>query len=166
MFDDDDLNYILNFKYKIINEGAKAPIKKNGDIGWDLFCVEDHKFHDVFENGKFQNQKCYELQAGTRRTFKTGISIELPEFYHAILKPRSGLAVKDGIDVLAGVIDNSYRGEILVCLQNLSHHTVRICAGDKIAQMIIVKENEGRFTKVSELSETDRGENGFGSTGK
>ena len=68
--------------------------------------------------------------------------------------------------MLAGVIDNSYRGEVMVCLQNNGQQTVRVCKGDKICQMIIVKENEGWFDEVPDLNETIRGEGGFGSTGR
>lgn len=156
--------HLLSFKYKLLEESGQKPHKKIGDIGWDLFCIEDEDFQDIFDGSKYR--RCYELGAGSRHTFRTGISIELPEGYHSILKPRSGLAVKDGLDVLAGVIDNSYRGEILVCLQNLSNRTVKICSGEKIAQMIIIKEIEGFFTKAEELTQTERGSKGFGSTGK
>lgn len=140
---------LLRFEFKVLHPSAKAPTKKPGDIGWDLSCCGS----DFIEPKE-------------RVVFNTGISIALPDGYHAILKPRSGLAVKHGIDVLAGVIDNSYRGEILVCLQNNGDQTVVIDDGDRIAQMIIVRENEGFFVKVDELSDTDRGSNRFGSSGK
>ena len=152
---------LLDFCWEQLHEDAVAPEKDCGDVGWDLRCIDDG-FQRVYSIDK----SCYELPAGGRHVFHTGLAIELPDGYHGILKPRSGLAVKKGIDVLAGVIDNSYRGEIMICLQNNGAQTVRICAGDKIAQMIIIKECEGRFRRIASVSDTKRGDKGFGSTGR
>ena len=160
--------HLLEFKCKKLDSQAKPPSKSKGDIGWDLSCIEDDSFSIVYSGnfGEREGSNCYELAAGSRHLFKTGIAIELPEGYHGILKPRSGLAVKYGIDVLAGVVDNGWRGDVSICLQNNGSETVKICAGDRIAQMIIVKENEGYFTEVNELSETERQNRGFGSSGR
>jgi dUTP pyrophosphatase len=159
---------LLTFKFQKLNKNAQEPYKELGNIGWDLRCIEDEFFQVIFngEFGKRSAELCYDIPAKNRHVFHTGIAIELPEGYHAILKPRSGLAVKHGVDVLAGVIDNSYRGEIMVCLYNTGGGTVRILPGDKICQMVIVKENEGEFTGVEKLSDTKRGEKGFGSSGR
>lgn len=161
----------LEFKYTKLDPNGRAPEKSDGDVGWDLRCIEDEGFSIPFRSD-YLGQKildknnCYELATGERHVFRTGISIELPQGYHAIFKPRSGLAVKNGIHVMAGVIDNSYRGELLICLLNTGKHTVSICEGDKICQMIIIEEQQGYFTEAKELSETDRGHKGFGSTGR
>lgn len=95
----------------------------------------------------------------------TGVFIEIPEHSVAILKSRSGLSVKNKIEVGAGVIDSSYRGEVMVHLYNhgLSPFTVK--PGDRIAQLLVVPIILGDFHKVEELSSTDRGEKGFGSSG-
>lgn len=159
-------DHLLRFTYKKLHPNAKAPSKKSGDIGWDLKCVSNENFLNVYCGDLEEYIDCVEIPSGRRAVINTGIAIELPVGYHAILKPRSGLAVKNGIDVLAGVVDNSYRGEIMVCLQNNGYKTFRICEGDRIAQMIIVKENEGFFDLVEELSDTNRGEQGFGSSGR
>ena len=97
----------------------------------------------------------------------TGLSIELPEGYAALVCSRSGLAAKHGIQVLnaPGVIDSDYRGEIRVILHNTGYHGVIIRAGDRIAQLMIVPVLSVDWVSVEELSETDRGDGGFGSTG-
>ncbi len=98
---------------------------------------------------------------------KTGLFIELPIGYEAQVRPRSGLAIKKGITVLnsPGTVDADYRGEIGVILVNLSHEDFIIENGERIAQLIIAKHERAEWIEVQELSETSRGEGGFGSTG-
>ncbi|WP_282786661.1 dUTP diphosphatase [Flavobacterium croceum] len=98
---------------------------------------------------------------------KTGLFIELPIGYEAQVRPRSGLALKKGITVLntPGTIDADYRGEIGVILVNLSNEDFIIENGERIAQIIIAKHERAEWIEVQELSETSRGEGGFGSTG-
>jgi dUTP pyrophosphatase len=102
-----------------------------------------------------------------RMIIKTGLFIELPLGYEAQVRPRSGLALKKGITVLnsPGTIDADYRGEIGVILVNLSNDFFDIENGERIAQMVIAKHERAEWLEVKELSETDRGEGGFGSTG-
>ena len=97
----------------------------------------------------------------------TGLFIELPIGYEAQVRPRSGLAAKKGITVLnaPGTIDADYRGEIGVILVNLSSEEFTINNGERIAQLVIAKHERAEWTEVEILSETDRGEGGFGSTG-
>ncbi|MHA7841678.1 MAG: dUTP diphosphatase [Winogradskyella sp.] len=97
----------------------------------------------------------------------TGLYIELPIGYEAQVRPRSGLAAKKGITVLnaPGTVDADYRGEIGVILVNLSNEEFRIQNGERIAQLVIAKHERAEWIEVEELSETDRGEGGFGSTG-
>lgn len=97
----------------------------------------------------------------------TGLFIELPVGYEAQVRPRSGLAAKKGITVLnaPGTIDADYRGEIGVILVNLSHENFTIQNGERIAQLVIAKHERAEWDVVEELTETDRGEGGFGSTG-
>jgi len=98
---------------------------------------------------------------------KTGLSVEIPEGYYGRIAPRSGLAHKNGIDVLAGVVDSSYRGEIRVILYNTDkEETLQVRSGDRIAQMIVERHYNFEFVEVEDLSVTERGEGGFGSTGK
>ncbi|WP_298532376.1 dUTP diphosphatase [uncultured Algibacter sp.] len=97
----------------------------------------------------------------------TGLFIELPVGIEAQVRPRSGLAAKKGITVLnaPGTIDADYRGEIGVILVNLSSEDFTIQNGERIAQLVIAKHERAEWNQVEELSETDRGEGGFGSTG-
>lgn len=97
----------------------------------------------------------------------TGLFIELPMGYEAQVRPRSGLAAKKGITVLnaPGTIDADYRGEIGVILVNLSNEEFTINNGERIAQLVIAKHERAEWVKVEELTETIRGEGGFGSTG-
>ncbi|WP_025665396.1 dUTP diphosphatase [Aquimarina megaterium] len=102
-----------------------------------------------------------------RTIVKTGLFIELPVGYEAQVRPRSGLAAKKGITVLnaPGTIDADYRGEIGVILVNLSNEDFTIQNGERVAQMVIAKHERAEWIEVTELSETTRGEGGFGSTG-
>lgn len=102
-----------------------------------------------------------------RAIVKTGLFIELPIGYEAQVRPRSGLAAKKGITVLnsPGTVDADYRGEIGVILVNLSNEEFIVENGERIAQLIIAKHERAEWIAVQELSETDRGEGGFGSTG-
>ncbi|MFN8326017.1 MAG: dUTP diphosphatase [Flavobacteriaceae bacterium] len=107
------------------------------------------------------------LKSLERTIVKTGLFIELPIGYEAQVRPRSGLAAKKGITVLnsPGTVDADYRGEIGVILVNLSHEDFVIENGERIAQLIIAKHERAEWIEVEELTETSRGEGGFGSTG-
>lgn len=107
------------------------------------------------------------LKPFERILVKTGLFIELPVGYEAQVRPRSGLALKKGITVLntPGTIDADYRGEIGVILINLSNEDFVIENGERIAQLVIAKYEQAELIEVNELSETQRGAGGFGSTG-
>jgi dUTP pyrophosphatase len=98
----------------------------------------------------------------------TGLFIELPEGFEAQIRPRSGLAINSGITVLntPGTIDSDYRGEIMIILINLSKEIFTLKKGDRICQMVIAKHERAEFMIVDELSITNRGDGGFGHTGK
>ena len=102
-----------------------------------------------------------------RRLIPTGLHIALPEGYEAQVRPRSGLALKHGLTVLntPGTIDADYRGEIGVVLINLSQQDFVVNDGERIAQMVIARHEQGDFVVVEELDETERGEGGYGHTG-
>lgn len=102
-----------------------------------------------------------------RRLVSTGLFIALPEGFEAQVRPRSGLAFKKGVTVLnsPGTIDADYRGEIGVILVNLSSEDFIVEDGERIAQLVIAKHETAQWLQVAELSTTDRGEGGFGSTG-
>ena len=108
-----------------------------------------------------------ELKPLERAIVKTGLFIELPIGYEAQVRPRSGLAAKKGITVLnsPGTVDADYRGEIGVILVNLSNEIFTVENGERIAQLVVAKHERAEWALVEKLSETHRGEGGFGSTG-
>jgi len=103
-----------------------------------------------------------------RKLIGTGLYIELPIGFEAQIRPRSGLANKHGITVIntPGTIDSDYRGEIKICLVNLSNEEFTVQDGERIAQMVIAKHEKAYFVEVDKLSDTERGEGGYGHTGK
>jgi len=144
----------MDIQIKKLSNLAKIPEKGSaGAAGYDLSSIESGW-----------------LRPGERKLFKTGIAIKIPEGYYGRIAPRSGLALKQGIDVMAGVIDSDYIGEVGVILINLANgdetESVSIKEGQKIAQLIIELYEDAEFEEVSDLSDTKRGENGFGSSDK
>ncbi len=107
------------------------------------------------------------LAPGDRRAVDTGLAMAIASGYEGQVRPRSGLALKQGLTVVnaPGTIDSDYRGEVKVLLVNLGAEPVTIKPGQRIAQLIIAPVVQAEFTVVDELSETDRGSGGFGSTG-
>ena len=135
-------------KVKKLREDAALPERKTpGAVGYDLFSYEEKV-----------------LKASERILVSTGVAIELPNGVYGRIAPRSGLALKKGIDIGAGVIDPDYRGEIKILLLNNSKFEYLIKKGDRIAQLIMEKVKIGDVEEVEELSETKRSERGFGST--
>jgi dUTP pyrophosphatase len=133
----------------LLNEKAKVPTRAyEWDAGLDLYSTQN-----------------IILPPMERIPVKTGISMAIPQGFYGRVAPRSGLAVKKGLDVMAGVVDSSYRNEITVVLINLGKDIVEINEGDKIAQMVIERCYSPNIMVVSELEDTDRGQGGFGSTG-
>jgi dUTP pyrophosphatase len=108
------------------------------------------------------------IPAGSRLLVPTGISIALPDGYVGLVHPRSGLAAKHGITVLntPGTIDAGYRGEIMVILYNSSEIDFEIAIGDRIAQLLIQEVQKAVFVAVEKLPDSERGETGFGSSGR
>jgi len=106
------------------------------------------------------------LHAGERAAVSTGIHLELPEGCVGLVWPRSGLALRHGIDTLAGVIDADYRGEVKVVLVNHGGLAFEIAAGDRIAQLLLQRVERPRFARLESLTPTGRGGGGFGSSGR
>lgn len=109
-----------------------------------------------------------QLKSGMRALVPTGLQMVLPEGYEAQIRPRSGLAYKHGITLLntPGTIDSDYRGELKILMINLGDHTFQVDHADRIAQMIIAPVSRAAIQEVDTLPESQRGEGGFGSTGK
>ena len=141
----------MKLKIKKVDGNAVVPrYAHEGDAGLDLFSIEEKL-----------------IEPGNTALVKTGISIQLPKNTEAQIRPRSGLALKNGITVLntPGTIDEGYRGEICIILINHSSKTFVVEKGMKIAQMVIKPVLNVEVEEVEELSASSRGANGFGSTG-
>ena len=147
----------MDCEIKIIklNNGRDLPLPKyktSGSSGMDLYAATN---------------KNISLKKGERKLIPTGIKIELSKIYEAQIRPRSGLAIKNGVTVLntPGTIDSDYRGEICVILINHGNKKFIIEHGMRIAQMIISRVSKATLIKEKKLSKTKRGAGGFGSTG-
>lgn len=138
---------------RIITESGNIPAYETaGSAGMDLRAVTDEPVV---------------LKPGKRALIGTGLRIELPQGYEAQIRARSGLAIKYGICLINGIgtVDSDYRGEIRVALVNLGEEDFEIRNGDRIAQMVIMKYEKVTWKVADDLSETQRGEGGFGHTG-
>lgn len=139
----------MNISVKKLYSASRMPTYAHPhDAGMDLYSCED-----------------ITIASRERRAVGTGVALEIPEGYVGLVWDKSGRALHDGLSTLAGVVDASYRGEIKVVLLNCTDHTVIIAAGEKIAQMLIQPVVHATLFEVRELSETLRGDGGFGSTG-
>jgi dUTP pyrophosphatase len=145
----------INVGVKKLHPDAIIPTKANpNDAGFDLYFSQE-------------GVNLYSIRTQSRATLKTGIVMEIPEGYAGFIWDRSGLAAKSGIHRLAGVIDSDYRGEIMVCLFNTDRHDdYNVTRGERIAQIVIQEVPKVVLFEIDELSETERGEDGFGSSGK
>ena len=136
-----------------------------GDAALDLRC--SGQFVIGLENQKEEiSSASFPIQPGERIIAKTGIRIALPKGCWGNIRGRSGLAVNDGLITLAGVIDQDYRGEVGVVLYNLSKEPIDIKKYEKIGQLIVQEFVPVKVIHVDELDGTERGHNGFGSSGK
>ncbi len=144
--------YIVSFFFrmnvKFLSDNAKLPCRgENGAAGYDLFCSE-----------------AIDIPARSRSLVKTGVALEIPSQFYGSIRSRSSLGVK-GFDIGGGVIDSSYRGEIKVILINTTNDSKKIEVGDKIAQIVFERYYTFDMKEVDALSETERNDKGFGSTG-
>jgi dUTP diphosphatase len=136
-------------RFKLLD--ARAVLPKRGSAlaaGLDVCSIEN-----------------LQLEPKQRVTARTGLAVAIPPGFYGRIAPRSGLAAKNGLDVLAGVIDSDYRGEVCCLLYNTGDEVIDLPAGSKICQLIVEQIITPEATWVSELDETTRGAGGFGSTG-
>ena len=142
----------MKVKFKKLNEEAIIPeFKTAGSAGMDITSIED-----------------VTLNPGQFKIVKTGLACAIEEGYEVQIRPRSGMACKYGITVIntPGTIDSDYRGELKIILASLTDVPFTINKGDRIAQMVFAKVEKASFEEVDTLSDTQRGEGGFGSTNK
>lgn len=145
----------MTIKFKKLSEDAIIPqYQTKGAAGFDIHALTE--------------QDIAVILAGETKLIKTGLSVEIPEGYELQIRSRSSYALKSGIIVLnaPGTIDADYRGEIGIILHNTSAFNFGFKKGDRIAQGVIAKVEQPNIEVVEELSSTDRGAGGFGSTGK
>jgi dUTP pyrophosphatase len=135
-------------RVKRLNPAAKLPVKKEGDAAYDLYSLD-----------------AVYIKAGCRELVHTGIACDFPPGYVARLCDRSGVALNYGLHVVAGVVDQSYRGEWMVAFYNMTDHGIRVPAGERVAQVLFYKVEDWPLVEVADLDETERGSGGFGSTG-
>ena len=140
----------MKIKIKLIEGGRLPEFKTDGAVCADCYsrCEEP-----------------IEIKSGERKLIPLGFAVELPKGYEMVLRPRSGMS-KNGIDATIGTIDFDYRGEVMVCIINNMDKAIAVENDTRICQCAIRQVPETEFEVVSELSETNRGNNGFGSTGK
>ncbi len=140
----------MKIKVKKLNKNAKLPTHGHpGDAGVDFYTVEDVIFG-----------------AGKQGEVRTGIAVEIPEGYVGLIWDKSSISFNLGLKIMGGVVDSSYRGEIIMNLLNTSGKEVLLQKGHKVAQMLIQKFEHCDILEVKELSETVRGLGREGSTGK
>jgi deoxyuridine 5'-triphosphate nucleotidohydrolase len=136
-------------RFKKLDPGAVLPTRGSSlAAGLDVCSIED-----------------IELGPRQRVMARTGLAVAIPEGFYGRIAPRSGLAAKNGLDVLAGVIDSDYRGEVCCLLYNTSDEVIKLAAGSKICQLIVEQIITPDAAWASGLDETARGAGGFGSTG-
>lgn len=143
----------LNVQWTKTDSRAVAPVRaKKGDAGYDLVCYDE-----------------VVIRPGERYIVDTGVAMAIPEGWYGSIRDRSGLAAKDGLTVLGGVVDSGYRGSIRVVLHNTRQgdegETVRLAAGSRVAQILFERCGDAVLEEVAQLDETERAATGFGSSG-
>lgn len=160
---------MMKLPTKLLNTGATVPTYgSDSAAGLDLYAnFYGDRGHDIEPHGyphDFRDD-FYRLTPGTRKLFKTGVAMAIPTGMYGRIAPRSGLAYKNGLDVMAGVIDSDYRKDIGIILINLGEEDYVVKHGDRIAQMILEYHGTGNPEVVDDLPETNR-DGGWGSTGR
>lgn len=143
---------MTTIRFKILDSSATIPVQAHpGDAGMDLVSIEDAT-----------------IAPGARRLVRTGLAVEIPFGFEGQVRPRSGLALKHGVTVLnaPGTIDAGYRGEVGVVLANFGEASFVVEKGMRIAQLVIAAVAEVSVEVAGELSSSERGEGGYGSSGK
>jgi dUTP pyrophosphatase len=140
----------MNLNFKKLHPDAKVPMYAHShDAGFDMYATEDVHF-----------------EAGAKMRVPTGIALEIPDGYVGLVWDKSSISFNHGLKTMGGVIDAGYRGEIIIGLYNFSVTPYTIKKGEKVAQILIQKIEHVTFLEAEELSDTTRGESGWGSTGK
>lgn len=140
----------MHIKVKKLDDSLKdISYAKEGDAGFDLYAREE-----------------VIIAPGSHTAIPTGIALEIPNGYVGLIWDKSGLSINNALKVLGGVVDAGFRGEVMVGMVNLGPASYTFAKGDKVAQMLIQKVEQAIFETVENLSNSHRGETGFGSSGK
>lgn len=142
----------MRLKFRKTDPRATVPTRGSREAaGYDLYALEDA-----------------EIRPGEKYRFNTGIAIELPMGYFASIKSRSGTSWKRDLEIVggSGTVDSDYRGPVKVPMRNMGDESIKIYAGNRIAQLVIQKHEVADWEEAEELNKTERGEGGFGSSGK
>lgn len=162
---------MLKMTVKITNESPNSAPNYTTEqsAGADICAWTDSPNHAfIFNSEKAEDEKgeaVIRIAPNGRCKVDTGIHLQLPDFFEAQVRPRSGLSLKQGLVAILGTIDADYRGSIGVIVHNISNEVLTIHNGDRIAQLVIAPVAQIRFDTVAQLDETERGAGGFGSTG-
>jgi len=143
----------MEIPIKLLDAGAKVPVRgRDGDAAYDLYALGSH-----------------DVMPGQRVLVRTGIAMAIPRGFYGRIAERSGLALKQGVEIGGGVVDSNYRGDVSAIVINGSQggleDTLLIRPGDRVAQLIIEKCYDAEWKVVDQLPESVRAENGFGSSG-
>lgn len=164
---------MIDIKVVNLSKNPLPQYETEGSAGMDLRCdlsrVSDQNPITCYGYAHFNAEKQYiDIAPNTRAMLPSGLKVEIPQGYQIAARPRSGLSFKRGITLCnaTGTIDSDFRGEIMIPVINLSDEHVVIHDGERICQIILEKVNKINWINTDNLSETDRGEGGFGSTGK
>ncbi len=156
---------MLKIKINKVADVEDSGYANEGDAGLDLRASGRWVINLDSEKREIE-QESYEIQPGERILIKAGIKMEIPQGFWGNIRDRSGLAFKNGLHVMAGVVDETYRGEIGVVMINLSKNSYNIKKNDRVAQMVITPYAAPDISIEDNLEESNRSENGFGSTGR
>lgn len=142
----------MNVKIKLFDGGRMPMFQREGDACADCYA----RIADNFDH--------ISIPPSSRCLVNLGFALELPKGYEAVVRPRSGLSLQK-IDVCIGTVDSNYRGEVKACIENNSEGSFDVKNGDRICQLAIRKTEDIVFEQVDKLSDSERGDNGFGSSG-
>lgn len=156
---------------KLLTDTATLPTRGSATAaGLDLYLDLASQFTGIEnEDGSlvaWDEETSLTLQSTNRTVLKTGIAVAIPDGFYGQIAPRSGLAVKQGLEILAGVIDSDYRGELMVAVLNSGQTDIQFKHGDRVAQMLILPCEDSIPHIVDDLDDTNRGAGAMGSTGR
>lgn len=158
-------NGVARLPYCLTRLGAKFPTyATDGSSGMDGYAASFVPTDGTKRVGCMSN--CYQLDPGERILVALGVAFEIPPGLELQVRPRSGLALRDGVVAILGTVDSDYRGEVGATLVNLGDKPVTLSIGDRVCQLVLAPVVRAELCEVGELAASERGSNGFGSSGR